>query len=69
MNEALCRMLGRRPAELLGQPVSGVTHPDDSVHPAGGVHEAEQNGSRALFFEKRYVRPTARWCAPRSSAR
>jgi diguanylate cyclase (GGDEF)-like protein/PAS domain S-box-containing protein len=63
VNEALCRLMGRTPEELLGHSSLEFTHPDDrALHAAATrmIEEAEDGVGRV---EKRYVRPggEVRW--------
>jgi len=53
VNPALCRMLGRQPAELLGRPLREVTHPDD-VRDSYRFREMVASGAPSAF-EKRYL--------------
>jgi diguanylate cyclase (GGDEF)-like protein/PAS domain S-box-containing protein len=56
VNDALCEMLGRSPEELIGQPVTEFSHPDER---AGDLDEVESmlTGERAGFTrEMRLIR-------------
>ena len=56
VNEALCAMLGRPEAELVGHPTIEVCHPDDlgATHDA---YDAMDTASKPVSIEKRYLRP------------
>jgi PAS domain S-box-containing protein len=56
VNRALCRMLGRREPDLVGQDMGDVTHPDDRPHERRWVAEWVERGGRDVFqYEKRFV--------------
>jgi PAS domain S-box-containing protein len=57
VNDAMCRLLGRSRAELLGMTVSDVTHPDDHARLAAAREEVETDPPVGYHTEKRYVRP------------
>jgi PAS domain S-box-containing protein len=55
-NRALCRMLGRREADVVGRRVADVTHPDDMPHERRWVAEWVERGAADVFqYEKRFV--------------
>jgi PAS domain S-box-containing protein len=55
-NRAMCRMLGRREADLLGVDMADVTHPDDMPHERRWVAEWVARGSSDVFqYEKRFL--------------
>ena len=56
VNEALCAMLGRREAELVGHPTIEVCHPDD-LDATERAYEAMSVASEPVSIEQRYVRP------------
>ena len=61
-NEALCQLLGRERADVIGRSVAEFTHPDDpSARDSGSLIQATPDG--IARFEKRYVRPdgSVRW--------
>jgi diguanylate cyclase (GGDEF)-like protein/PAS domain S-box-containing protein len=58
VNDALCRMLGRAPEELVGRSPAEITHPDDLAQSRSIVDRALSSESeRAQTFTKRYLRP------------
>jgi PAS domain S-box-containing protein len=57
VNDAMCRLLGRSRAELVGTPVYDVTHPDDQSRLLEGRQELIDDPSMSYQTEKRYVRP------------
>ncbi len=56
VNDALCRMLGRRREELVGRSPAEVTHPEDIAKSRAVVDRAFA-GHAHQDFVKRYVRP------------
>ena len=54
VNQALARLLGYPPAELVGKPFNEVTHPDDRTVGADALCALLSTGE-ALRFEKRYL--------------
>ncbi len=55
-NQALCNMLGRTKAELIGIDLAELSHPDDALRDQVAAAEMQQ-GTRALYVtEKRYRR-------------
>jgi diguanylate cyclase (GGDEF)-like protein/PAS domain S-box-containing protein len=56
VNDALCRLLGRSRAELVGRSPAEVTHPDDIGSSRSVVDRALSGGGHQEFV-KRYVRP------------
>ena len=56
VNEALCTMLARSEAELVGHPTIEVCHPDD-VDATRAAYEAMSVASAPVSIEKRYLRP------------
>ena len=56
VNDALCAMLGRTEAELVGHPTIEVCHPDD-LGATHGAYEAMNTASQPVSIEKRYLRP------------
>jgi PAS domain S-box-containing protein len=57
VNDAMCRLLGRSRAELIGMAVSDVTHPDDRAQIAEARQEMNADPHLSYQVEKRYVRP------------
>ncbi|MEA2412968.1 MAG: hypothetical protein QOC77_3529 [Thermoleophilaceae bacterium] len=57
VNDAMCRLLGRSRAELVGMTVADVTHPDDEAQHAVARREMTADPSGSYQTEKRYVRP------------
>lgn len=55
-NARLFEMLGRDPAELLGETLHTITHPDD-VGLTSGAWNALRDGSKTTAVQKRYLRP------------
>ncbi len=62
-NAALCRLLGRAEAELLGRSSVGFTHPDDRPAHSKAQTLIANAADGVVRVEKRYVRPTGevRW--------
>ncbi len=56
VNDALCTMLARSEAELVGHPTIEVCHPDD-LDATGAAYEAMSVASAPVSIEKRYLRP------------
>jgi len=56
VNDALCRMLGRSRAELVGRSPAEATHPDD-IGRSRAVVDRALGGAGHQEFVKRYVRP------------
>jgi diguanylate cyclase (GGDEF)-like protein/PAS domain S-box-containing protein len=56
VNDALCAMLGRAEAELVGRPTIEVCHPDD-LDATHGAYEAMNSATKPVSIEKRYLRP------------
>ncbi len=54
VNDALCRMLGREPAELLGTPLVSLTIPEDRGSTTQAIGLATKGFTT---YEKRYLRP------------
>jgi PAS domain S-box-containing protein len=57
VNDAMCRLLGRSQAELIGMSVSDVTHPDDLDQLVAARRDMTANPNLSYQVEKRYVRP------------
>jgi PAS domain S-box-containing protein len=57
VNAAMCSLLGRTRAEMIGMTVSDVTHPDDHAKLATARHEMAADPNLSYQVEKRYVRP------------
>ena len=55
VNPALCRMLGYTPSQLLGVPISQVTHPDDLAAGLWEVARLEAGETDSFTQRKRYV--------------
>lgn len=55
VNAAFCRMLGRTEAELLGQPFSRFTHPEDVQGNVQGAKDLLEGRIPAYRTEKRYL--------------
>jgi PAS domain S-box-containing protein len=56
VNAAMCTLLGREAADVVGRGYAGFTHPDDLWEPRGQMAEAAAE-RRTFQREKRYVRP------------
>ncbi len=56
VNDALCRMLGRRADELVGRSILEVTHPDDRTDSDDRIRVLGEGGDR-IVYRKRYLRP------------
>ncbi|HEX5900407.1 MAG TPA: PAS domain S-box protein [Solirubrobacteraceae bacterium] len=56
VNDALCTMLGRAEAELVGHLTVEVCHPDD-LAATHGAYEALNTARQPVAIEKRYLRP------------
>jgi diguanylate cyclase (GGDEF)-like protein/PAS domain S-box-containing protein len=56
VNDALCTMLGRTGAELVGHPTIEVCHPDD-LAATEKAYRAMDSASAPVSIEKRYLRP------------
>lgn len=56
VNDALCRMLGRRADELVGRAILEVTHPDDRTDSDDRIRVLGEGGDR-IVYRKRYLRP------------
>jgi diguanylate cyclase (GGDEF)-like protein/PAS domain S-box-containing protein len=56
VNPALCAMLGRREAELVGHLTTEICHPDD-LAATGRAYDAMNGASKTVSIEKRYLRP------------
>ena len=56
VNDALCRMLGRRRDQLVGRSPAEATHPDD-IAPSRAVVDRALAGTGQQELLKRYVRP------------
>ena len=56
VNDALCAMLGRAEAELVGHPTIEVCHPDD-LGATQGAYTAMHAATQPVSIEKRYLRP------------
>ena len=56
VNDALCAMLGRAEAELVGHPTIEVCHPDDRAA-TQGAYEAMNTATQPVSIEKRFLRP------------
>jgi len=63
VNDALCRLMGRTPEELLGRSSLEFTHPDDREMHADATRMIEEAEDGIGRVEKRYVRPDGevRW--------
>lgn len=57
VNPALCELLGRTEAELVGTNWRDLTHPDDLEASELAVDDAFRTGARSYQVEKRYLRP------------
>jgi PAS domain S-box-containing protein len=57
VNARLCEVLGRREEELLGQPFTALTHPDDAPVQDQGVRQLLAGEVPFFATEKRYIRP------------
>lgn len=57
VNDAMCRLLGRSRAELIGTITSEVTHPDDHARLSAGRHEMLAEPHQSYQAETRYVLP------------
>jgi PAS domain S-box-containing protein len=60
VNEALCQMLGRSEANLLGLHMDDLIHPDDMAENRARVEQLLSTGA-PFTLEKRYCRPDGRW--------
>lgn len=67
VNDELCRILGRAPAELLGSTILDVTHPDDIGATVDAMSRAQDAG-RTAALDKRYQRPDGSAIRAHSSA-
>jgi diguanylate cyclase (GGDEF)-like protein/PAS domain S-box-containing protein len=56
VNDALCRLLGRDAAQIVGRSILEFTHPDD-VAPSRAWNESRSRGNVLAPLVKRYVRP------------
>ncbi|MGO9902844.1 MAG: EAL domain-containing protein [Solirubrobacteraceae bacterium] len=56
VNAAICRLLGRDAAELVGRSILEFTHPED-VQPSVDWNESRSSGNVMPALVKRYVRP------------
>ena len=54
VNQALCRMLGYAPQELLGNTIYLITHPDDLVASSAQINRSIQNEEQNIQIVKRY---------------
>ena len=63
VNDALCRLLGRSPEEVVGRSSLEFTHPDDQALHAEATRMIEDSDDGIARVEKRYVRPggEVRW--------
>jgi PAS domain S-box-containing protein len=57
VNDAMCRLLGRSRAELIGMRTSDVTHPDDHARLMAGRHKMLAAPNQSYEAETRYVLP------------
>jgi|GEM_PF-2040681 len=57
VNDKLCQLLGREPADVLRLSVLAVTHPDD-VLPSQEAFQRVLRTGRSVSLDKRYVRPS-----------
>jgi PAS domain S-box-containing protein len=57
VNDAMCRLLGRSRAELIGMTVADVTHPDDHDRLLAARQWLVDDPNASYEGEKRYVRP------------
>jgi PAS domain S-box-containing protein len=60
VNDALCQMLGRAEADLLGLHMDDLIHPDDMAENRTRVANLLRTGT-PFTLEKRYYRPDGRW--------
>jgi diguanylate cyclase (GGDEF)-like protein/PAS domain S-box-containing protein len=56
-NPAMCALVQRREEELIGLPVSELTHPEDRDATDGAMHRLLTGSSSVSTEEKRYLRP------------
>ena len=61
VNTALCSLLGRDEAELIGRTFQEITHPDDLAADVQLLHETAIGARAGYRVEKRYLRPTGPW--------
>jgi diguanylate cyclase (GGDEF)-like protein/PAS domain S-box-containing protein len=57
VNDALCRMLGRPAADLVGRTTVEITHPEDRHLAAWSYPELSADGTDSHRMEKRFLRP------------
>jgi diguanylate cyclase (GGDEF)-like protein/PAS domain S-box-containing protein len=58
VNDAMCRVLARPRADVIGRPLSDVVHPDDYAAMGEAVRDGlAQDKTLHVAFEKRYLRP------------
>jgi PAS domain S-box-containing protein len=57
INDALCRILARPRADLVGSHSSRITHPDDRAPTADAVRRLVSGSDPTVMFDKRYLRP------------
>ena len=57
VNTALCSLLGRDAAELIGRTFQEITHPDDLAADVQLLHETAIGARAGYRVEKRYLRP------------
>jgi len=60
VNDALCQMLGREEADLLGLHMDDLIHPDDMAENRARVAQLLKTGL-PFTLEKRYYRPDGQW--------
>lgn len=57
VNPALCHLLGRDETDLVGRPLTEVTHVDDQSIGARYLTSDLKHANNSVNFEKRYIRP------------
>jgi PAS domain S-box-containing protein len=55
VNNAFCMMIGYQSEELLGNPVTSITHPDDLRITDEKLQESLEEETRYIQFDKRYI--------------
>ena len=63
VNAALCKLLGRPPAELLGLTFQEITHPDDLAADLALVHEVLSGARDSYEMQKRFLLPDGNFVA------
>jgi PAS domain S-box-containing protein len=55
VNPMICSIVGYTPEELIGHPVSEITHPDDIIIDVKNIDELLSEAKHSIYLHKRYI--------------